>query len=128
MKTISLLLLVLVIVSSGCNKKEKAGFGGNANLKLMAKHHGLLIDSCTFYIKFNATDAPADGVYDVTQNGIKYSAGNSYATISGLKKGDYYIYGIGWDPSIASQVSGGIPYTITDETAQDVIVAVTEVH
>lgn len=128
MKTAVFIFSVLMLLNTACNKKENAGFGGNANLKLIAKHHGLLIDSCTFYIKFNATDAPSDGVYDVTQNSIKYSAGNSYGTVSGLKKGNYYIYGIGWDPSIASQVSGGIPYTITDETAQDVIVAVTEVH
>ncbi len=120
------LLFTPILFMSSCKKKPSAGYGGNANLKLFAKHHGAAIDNVTFYIKFNATDVPVGGVYDITQTAIVYSAGNSYASISGLKKGDYYIYAKGWDSSISEEVKGAIPYTITDETSQDIIVAVSE--
>ncbi len=120
------LLSVLLLLQSGCKKKTSAGFGGNATFKLVAKHHGAVIDSVTFYVKFNASDAPANDVYDTNQKGVTTSPGSTSATISGLKKGDYYIYAKGWDPSISSEVKGGLPYTITSEDSQDVIVAVTE--
>jgi len=119
---------VLLFAQTGCKKKEKAGYGGNASFKLAAKHHGSVIDSCTFYIKFNVKDAPAPGTYDITKEETTISVGNSYALISGLKKGDYYIYAYGWDPSISSNVSGGFPYTITEEKEISLDVAVTEIH
>ena len=129
MKSIIICVLsVLLFAYAGCKKKEKAGYGGNAGFKLTSKHHGMVIDSCTFYIKFNATDAPAAGTYDITKEEFTYSVGNSYATISGLKKGDYYIYVRGWDPSISSEVSGGFPYTIKEEKEISLDVAVTEIH
>ncbi len=122
------LLSTFLLLQAGCEKKPSAGYGGNANLKLVAKHHGSVIDSITFYVKFNATDAPAPGSYDVTKQATTISSGNTYALISGLKKGKYYIYAKGWDPSISAEVSGGIPYSILEETDLDIIVAVTETH
>ena len=120
------LLSSLLLFQSGCKKKPSAGYGGNANVKLVAKHHGLVIDSITFYLKFNATDAPAEGTYDIVQKGVTVAVGNTSVIISGLKKGKYYIYAKGWDPSIIEEVKGGLPYTISEEVSQDIIVAVTE--
>jgi hypothetical protein len=125
---LSILVFTVVLAQLGCNKKERAGYGGNANLKLVAKHHGLVIDSVTFYVKFDATDAPSESSYDITQKGITIAPGNTSVTITGLKKGDYYIYAKGWDPSISNDVKGGIPFKITEEKDYDVIVAVTEIH
>lgn len=129
MKT-KLFLFTLFIISTafGCKKKSSAGTGGNANLKVVAQHHSLSIDSGTIYIKFNTLDAPSDGVYDLTQSFSSSSTGNAFTIFNGLKKGDYYIYGTGWDPSISNQVKGGIPYTVESETELSIIVPVTEVH
>ena len=127
MRTVTaLLLLVFSLTLSSCGKKSLAGLGGQAVLKLYAKHHSAPIDSITFYIKFNATDAPSNNQYDLVQKAVVYGTGNSYATVSGLKKGDYYVYAYGWDPSISEAVSGGIPYVISSETEQNVTVPVTE--
>jgi hypothetical protein len=124
-----LLLIVLIVVSIfSCKKKPSAGLGGNASLKLVAKHHGLVIDSCTFYIAFNKQDAPSEGGYDLTQVATTESIGNSFALIENLKKGDYYILCRGWDPSISEEVKGGVPYKITDEILQTITVSVTEDH
>ena len=111
-----------------CKKKPSAGLGGNAKLKIAAKHHGITIDSCTISIKFNSLDAPSNGMYDLTQKVSKGITGESFTIFEGLKPGDYYVYGLGWDPSISNNVKGGIPYTIKDETDLSIIVPVTETH
>lgn len=124
MKSLLLILsATLLLFEPACKRRESAGFGGSANLKLIAKHHGLLIDSCTFYIKFNAKDKPDE--YDVIRTTI-HDASGSYAMLEGMKKGDYYIYGIGWDSTIQEVVMGGLPYEVTEEIDQDVIISVTE--
>ena len=129
MKTKLIILLLLIVTTSfSCKKKSKAGLGGNANLKVATQHHGLIIDSCTISIKFNSLDAPSDGMYDLTQKVSKGNAGDSFTIFKGLKAGDYYVYGIGWDPSISNNVKGGIPYTIDNETDLSIIVPVTETH
>jgi hypothetical protein len=88
----------------------------------------LTITEPSISIKFNSLDAPSDGVYDLTQKVSKDNAGDSYTIFKGLKAGDYYVYGIGWDPSISSNVKGGIPCTIDNETDLSIIVPVTETH
>lgn len=117
----------LLLFTISCKRKTTGGIGGNATLKIFPKHHNLPIDSCTIYIKFNSSELPANGNYDMEEKVIK--VGNeSYATLSGLKKGYYYIYGYGWDPSISENVKGGIPYRIKEETEISITLPVTEAH
>lgn len=129
MKTVLFPILGIMLLSiSACKKKPSAGTGGNANLKISAFHHTSLIDSCTIYVKFNSSEAPANNVYDLTQKVAVDSVGDSYAIFSGLKKGDYYLFAQGWDPAISDNVKGGLPYTISEETDISVVIPVTEVH
>jgi hypothetical protein len=117
---------ILILLFGSCKKKPSAGLGGQANLKVFAYHHSLPIDSCKIYIKFNTSELVSIGEYDISQSIATDSNGDSYTIFSGLKKGDYYIYGEGWDPSIFNNVKGGIPYTVKEETTQNVSVPVTE--
>lgn len=129
MKRYSILfsLVYILLFSISCKRKATGGLGGNATLKVYAKHHNLSIDSCTIYIKFNSSELPANGEYDMEEKVVK--VGNeSYATLNGLKKGYYYIYGYGWDPSISEYVKGGIPYRIKEETEISITLPVTEAH
>lgn len=126
--TLLLFLVTLSIFQLGCKKKSSAGLGGNANLKITAIHHAAVIDSCKVYIKFNSSEAVTLGEYEVSEWVKKDSLGNSYVIFKGLKKGDYYIYGEGYDPSILNTVKGGIPYTIEEETDLSINLPVTEVH
>jgi hypothetical protein len=116
----------LLLGNTGCKKKPAAGLGGNANLKISAFHHTFPIDSCTVYIKFNSSEAPADNQFDLEQPLSKDGNGNSFTTFTGLKKGDYYLFARGWDPSISETVKGGIPYTINTEENINITVPVTE--
>lgn len=128
MKTSSILsIFLLLFFVQSCKQKSSAGLGGNANLIINAKHHGLAIDSCTIYVKFNSVDAPSNlSDYDLSQTLILDANNISSTTFKGLKKGDYYIYGQGWDPSIAEAVKGGLPYTISEEKDMNLTVSVTE--
>lgn len=129
MKNISLfLLLSFALFIFSCKKKSSAGLGGNANLKVTAIHHAAVIDSCKVYIKFNSSEAVSLGEYELSEWVKKDSLGNSYVLFKGLKKGEYYIYGEGYDPSILNTVKGGIPYTIEEETDMSINLPVTEVH
>lgn len=124
MKKISILFLLGAVFGMGaCKKRPSAGLGGQASLNISLKHHGLLIDTGKIFIKFNSLDAPTE--YDLNQD---VDATDGITTIAGLKKGDYYLYANGWDPSILSKVEGGIPFSITEETNYAVLIPVTEEH
>lgn len=118
--------LALSVALISCDREDPepiGGKGGNAVLKVTPQHHGKNIDSCTIYIKYNAQDKPAtfdDSVKCVMEGG------KPVATFSGLKKGKYYLFGFGWDPSIGMSVKGGAPYTISQESTQSYNLAVTE--
>jgi hypothetical protein len=121
--------IATILFVAACKRDEpvtpqpQAGKGGNATLKVIPKHHGNVVDSCTVYIKYNTQDAATnydDSVKCIPDNGI------STATFSGLKTGNYYLYGKGWDEDISMEVIGGLPYTITEETTLSINLPVTE--
>lgn len=130
-------LLALSIFSTSCVRKTTidepeskpiAGKGGLTTLSIIPQHHEKNIDSCTIYIKYNATARPATGVYDDSLMVVPLN-GHPVAKFEGLKKGDYYIYGVGYDPDIAEPVIGGTSFTIIDtlQNKYDVYVAVSEI-
>lgn len=102
---------------------EGSGKGGNAVLKVIPKHHSIPVDSCTVYIKYNSLDASS--FYDDSVK-VSQENGNPTATFTGLKAGNYYLYGNGWDVSINMAVIGGLPFTITEETTHNISLPVTE--
>ncbi len=131
-----LILLVAIIAFAGsCKrgddtapvKKDTAGKGGNAILKVTPRHHGVQIDSCTIYLKYNAIDAPTYGKYDDSARCI-LTGGIPVATFSGLRKGNYYIYGYGYDPKLVppGPVKGGFAYPLQQETTQSYDLAISE--
>lgn len=121
----SLLFAATLFTFTSCEREEDnvAGKGGTAILKVVPQHHGENIDSCTVFLKYNAQDLPSsfdDEVVCVMENG------QPVATFSSLKKGDYYVYGEGWDPDINQEVVGGIPFKITEDKTYNITVPVTE--
>ena len=134
-KYLKLLLLGLPVFLGSCSNCSKesvsptdtAGKGGNATLHITPRHHDKQIDSCTIYVKYNAVDTPANGVFDDSAKCMQV-AGVPIATFSGLRKGKYYLFGYGWDPSLtpAQHVRGGYAYSLTTETDQNIELAVSE--
>jgi len=129
LKTTALLLGATALLFSACERPatevEVGGKGGNATLKVTPQHHGDNIDSCTIHIKYNVLDKPSSHNYEEEVKCVM-EGGKPVATFTNLKKGNYYIYGEGWDPDIDQAVVGGIPYTITEEKTISINVPVTE--
>jgi hypothetical protein len=132
MKTrfLSTIVLLAAVATVSCNRddnKGSAGKGGNAILRIVPKHHNVfknLVDM-KVYIRYNVQDAPS--FYDDSVATVAMSD-QPTAVFSGLKTGNYYIYGYGYDTSIKQNVKGGMPYTISSETTLDLTLPVTEVH
>lgn len=126
LNSIALMSLGAMLSLTACERDETitvGGKGGNATLKVTPQHHGDNIDSCTVYLKYNAQDKPS--TYDEQVTCVMEN-GKPVATFANLNKGNYYVYGKGWDPGIEQEVDGGIPYTITEETTKEITVPVTE--
>jgi hypothetical protein len=114
-----------LLLLAACKRDDTTigGKGGGAVLRVTPQHHGKNIDSCMIYIKYNTQDKPAS--YDDSAKCVLID-NKPVATFPSLKKGKYYLFGYGWDPSIGQAVKGGAPYTISSETTQDYNLPVTE--
>ena len=123
-----IIIACCALTITSCKRKDDVnigGKGGNVTLHVMPQHHNDYIDSCTIYIRYNSKTAAT--AYDDSAKCMQVN-NKSVATFSGLKKGDYYLEGKGWDPGIAEAVKGGTSVTITEEKEYDIFVAVTEDH
>jgi hypothetical protein len=125
-----LLLLSVALVLTGCEHepfRAIGGKGGNATLNVYPSHHGVTapLDSMVVYIKYDAEDVPANGVYDDSAT-CTYINSLPSCTFSGLTNGNYYLYSKGYDYNISARVKGGIPYTVKLQSAQNVNLPVGE--
>lgn len=126
------MLAGLLLLTTGCKPDDPdpvpvGGKGGSGVLNVTPRHHSKPIDSCTVYIKYNATDPPLDGKYDDSVRCVQ-QGGLPVATFNGLKKGNYYLYGYGWDPGLTppQAVKGGFAYPLGSESVQSIDLAVSE--
>ena len=132
---IFLALVAVLLVAAGCRKLKHsesgstttvtpgtqnpgtmtgtAGKGGSASFRLTANHDGINVDSCMFYVKYNANVIPLDGNYDDSAWCVQVN-GTPVASFYGLKTGNYYLYGKGWDLIRSQHVMGGIPFTVIE--------------
>ncbi len=125
----TLTILLALSLVFGCRKKNTAGLGGNNELRIKARHHTIVLDSIKVYVKFNATDAPTSlSEYDISAD-VKIQNGDTVAIFEGLKDGEYYLYGTGWDPYSVIDVEGGLPIEIDKENSPiEYNLQVTEQH
>jgi hypothetical protein len=111
------LIFGIVLLTSGCHKE---GTGGKSSVSGTVKHHAAPIPYCVVYIKYGAKEFPGTntGLYDASVT----ADGSGNYEFKDLRKGDYYLYGFGYDPSIQENVSGGIAVKLkyNKETHTDV--------
>lgn len=129
-----LLLAAVILVGAGCKKikrtensvtvttnngetpKTTGGKGGNASFEITPNHNGIDIDSCMVYIKYDASVIPANGRFDDSTWAVRADKTQPpVATFWGLKPGNYYIYGKGWDLVRSQHVHGGLPFIILQD-------------
>src|SRR5690606_7697800 len=97
----SAVVAIMFLMATSCGDKDNqtvietpvGGKGGAVTLLVTPQHHERNIDSCTIYISYNATSKSR---FDDSAKCVMMS-GKPVASFSGLKKGNYYLYGLGWD-------------------------------
>lgn len=113
---------LVLFLAAGCVDE---GPGGAAKIVGEAKHHDEPIPGTTIYIKYGAQESPGTdpALYDDTVTANE----NAEFEFRNLNKGDYYLYGVGFDSTIGEQVRAGIPVTIARKNESvSVVVPVTE--
>lgn len=117
--TILISLLLLVFVSC-----KKEGTGGKSSISGIVEHHGAAIPNSVVYIKYGATDFPGTAVsaYDAQ---VTADASGNYK-FDGLRKGDYYLYGVGYDNAVVAPVTGGVGVRLRTNEDKSIDVPVTE--
>lgn len=119
-KILALCGLFILILSYSCKKNQ---LGGKATIEGNVMHHAKLIPNAIVYIKFGAKEFPGA---DVSAYDDKVAAdGNGHYSIT-CYKGDYYLYGVGYDDQLKDDVYGGVPVHIRNNEKVQVDVAVTE--
>lgn len=96
-------LVMAIFVIASCKKN---GTGGDATVAAMTKHHDREIPFSTVYIKYGAKEFPGADVskYDASQKTDK----EGHTHFEGLRYGDYYFYGVGYDSVAQAVVKGGV--------------------
>ncbi|MBA3704472.1 MAG: hypothetical protein H0W84_00800 [Bacteroidetes bacterium] len=84
----------------------KEGNGGKSNVSGYVKHHDKKIPNAVVYIKYGATDFPGTNTanYDVSVT----ADASAHYEFKDLRKGDYYLYSVGYDNSGPYTVTGGV--------------------
>lgn len=103
---------------------KKEGPGGKSSVSGNVKHHQELIPNAIVYIKYGATEFPgADiSIYDDKVT----SDTNAHFEFKDLQKGDYYLYGVGYDFSGSYNVVGGVGIELKRNKASETDIPVTE--
>jgi hypothetical protein len=99
----SITILSILITTFSCTKE---GTGGSSTVNGEVLHHSTPIPNCVVYIKYDAKEFPGSNtsVYDQSVT----ADNNAHYEFKGLRDGDYYLYGVGYDASSGETVTGGI--------------------
>lgn len=122
-------LVPIMVLSFAIASCTKAGLGGDASIAAFPKHHDKPIPNAMIYIKYDTKDFPGTDVnaYDDVMIAEPQTGEDPHAHFENLKKGNYYLYGVGFDSSINQIVTGGIPVEIKLKVGEtDIVVPVTE--
>ena len=119
-----LLISICLLVAFVCGGCHKEGLGGNASITGTVYHHSTPIPDCEVFIKFDATEFPGEGA--ALYNGSVKADKNGVYTFPKVYKGDYYLFGIGYDKNIMQVVRGGVHVKAKRNGTVSQDVAVTE--
>ena len=123
MKKNFLFSMAVVFFLSSCHRE---GQSGELLLVVSPKHHEQPIKGATVYVRYGAKElagtSPSD--FDLAVPGDSVSAS---VEVKNLRRGDYFLYAVGYDSTIAQVVSGGMHVKLKGKTGEtDIDLAVTE--
>lgn len=115
------LFAIVITLASGCKKE---GIGGDSSIHVLVKHHEALIPHAKVYIKYGANEFPGATLTNYDDSLQTDAAAHGH--FDELVKGDYFLYGVGYDSAISEAVTGGIAVKLSKGTELDLDVPVTE--
>ena len=96
---------------------QQAWLGGKNTVLVTPQHHGRNIPRVLVYVKFGTQNLPGTSPSNNDANFTTSGGSNSVVvTVDGLKEGDYYFYGIGFDSLISLPVTGSLPVTMKNSS------------
>jgi len=117
------LLVFPVLLAASCTPEE--GPGGTAKINGLAAHHSLPIPDTKIWIKYGTSESP--GIDTQLYDDSTQAGQDGRFEFSGLQKGVYYLYGIGYDSTIDMPVTAGIPVVLAEKgQVKEVLLPVTE--
>jgi hypothetical protein len=128
--------LTLSILFSGCSDGSYevvciGGKGGDLTFIFKPQHHGVAITSTasyrdTIYVKYGTQEYPGGKPDDYDEYYVG-EPGDDFIKVTNMRCGVHYIYGKGFDTSIAEVVRGGIPFITEQQSGTiEIVVPVTE--
>jgi hypothetical protein len=109
-----------LLLAAGCKKNQ---LGGKSSVSGTVTHHEKLIPFSRVFVKFNAKEFPGS---DTTKYDHRIETGADGKYTFSCYKGDYYLYGKGFDTGISEVVTGGIHVKVRSNENVDATVHVTE--
>jgi len=113
MKYTPILFFLTILLLFSCSKP---GTGGNATLVVFPQHNGKAINNHvgypdTVFLKFGAKELP--GLHGSDYDTYFVGTGREdHVNCTGLKAGQYYLFGVGFDSTGLYRVAGGMSYKI----------------
>jgi hypothetical protein len=120
-KSLYFFLFLLITGMISCTKE---GPGGKSSVAGSVKHHDALIPEAIVYIKYGATEFPGKDVSKYDASTI--ADANAFYEFKNLRKGDYYLYSVGWDVTMPGEVTGGVGVKIKYNQQKYTDIPVTE--
>lgn len=116
----SILMILTMITFTVLTACHKEGTGGKSSISGNVKHHDEIIPNATVYIKYGATELP--GTSPSSYDASTAADANGHYEFKNLRKGDYFLYGVGFDTDHMETVTGGISVKLkyNKETTTDV--------
>jgi hypothetical protein len=110
----------MMLFLSACTKNK---LGGDSEVKGFVMHHSKFIGEARIFIKFNSSEFPGSdtSLYDVRI----ISDPKGYYSFK-CYKGNYFLFGKGYDILSKEKVSGGIPVKVRSKENLEMTIAVTE--
>ena len=123
LKKVTLICFVSILFLS-FNACHKEGTGGKSTVNGTVKHHDKLIPYTIVYIKYGNTDFPGSTIsnYDASVT----TDADAHYEFKNLRRGDYYLYGVGYDNTAFEQVTGGIHVKLKYNKSTKTDIPVTE--
>lgn len=115
---------LLVLTSLSFYSCRKEGTGGKSSVNGNVYHHSTPIPNAIVYIKYGATEFP--GIDVTVYDSYVTADANAHFEFKDLRKGDYFLYGVGYDNNIFENVKGGVGIKLKYNKALTTNIPVTE--